>query len=211
MPTPRNIFLLALIAITAVSAAHAVKPSAKPQEVFAPYWTSDPGWETDLQLKNNLSSGSLTVTPVLRLASGEEIALDPMTITSNASASVQVNEGLLKHSPTLVNQPGSYGSVVFRFTSFHPRNLTASAEVSLHGSPIGRLQVVAAAGVIAGGNSNHVVRRSAAGQGNESPVRVVGNAESLLHCADLKLLRDEWSHVEWWQLHLAFAGVAAPG
>jgi hypothetical protein len=44
MPTPRGIFLLALVAITTVSASFAVKPSAKPQEVFAPYWTSDPGW-----------------------------------------------------------------------------------------------------------------------------------------------------------------------
>ncbi len=77
------------------------------------------------------------MTPVLRLASGEEIALDPVTIAPNASVSVQINEALLKHSPTLVNQPGSYGSAVLRFTSFHPRNLTASAVVSLHGSPVG--------------------------------------------------------------------------
>src|ERR1700722_18630303 len=99
MPTPRNILLLALIAITSASAAHAQKPSAKSQEVFAPYWTSEPGWETELQLKNNLSSGSLTAMPVLRLASGEEIALEPVTIASNASASVEINQALLKHSP----------------------------------------------------------------------------------------------------------------
>jgi hypothetical protein len=137
MPTPRSVFLLALVAITAVSAAFAAKPSAKPQEVFAPYWSSDPGWETEFQLKNNLPSQSLTVTPVLRLATGEEIALDPVTIAPNASVTVEINQALLKHSPTLVNQPGSYGSAVLRFTSFHPRNITASAVISLHGSPIG--------------------------------------------------------------------------
>src|SRR5580693_7000879 len=137
MPSPRSIFLLALVAITSVSTAFSAKPSAKPQEVFAPYWTSDPGWETEFQLKNNLPSQSLTVTPVLRLATGEEIALDPVTIAPNASVTVEINQALLKHSPTLVNQPGSYGSVVLRFTSFHPRNLTASAVISLHGSPIG--------------------------------------------------------------------------
>jgi hypothetical protein len=83
-------------AIAAASTAHAQKPSSRPQEVFAPFWTSEPGWETELQLKNNLASGPPTVTPVLRLATGEETALDPVTIPSNASVSVWVNEELLK-------------------------------------------------------------------------------------------------------------------
>jgi hypothetical protein len=39
----------------------------------------------------------LTVTPVLRLSSGKEIPLDPVTIPSNASVSVWVHEGLLSH------------------------------------------------------------------------------------------------------------------
>src|ERR1700685_1329721 len=99
MPAPRSIFLLALVAITAVSAAFAVKPSAKPQEVFAPFWTSDPGWETELQLKNNLPSQSLTVTPVLRLASCEEIALDPVTLATNVSTPLEINQALLQPLP----------------------------------------------------------------------------------------------------------------
>jgi hypothetical protein len=82
MPTARPAFLLTLLAVFAVSAAYAEKPSPKPQEVFAPYWTSEPGWDTELQLKNNLASGPLTVTPVLRLASGEEIPIDTVTIPS---------------------------------------------------------------------------------------------------------------------------------
>src|ERR1700733_3393501 len=76
-------------------------PQAKLQEVLAPYWSSEPGWDTELQLKNNLAAAPLTVTPVLRLASGEEIPLDPVTIASNASVSVWVNEGLLKHAPSV--------------------------------------------------------------------------------------------------------------
>jgi hypothetical protein len=121
----------------AQSAPRRPLPRAAAQEVFAPYWTSEPGWDTELQLKNNLSSGQLTVTPVLRLASGEEISLDPVTIASHTSVSVWVNEGLLKHSPGQLNQPGSYGSVVFRFTSFHARNLYAAVIPALHGGPIG--------------------------------------------------------------------------
>ncbi|HXM23172.1 MAG TPA: hypothetical protein VN948_18080 [Terriglobales bacterium] len=129
------IFVLTLLFIPTL--VNAAKPASKPQEVFAPYWTAEAGWETELQLKNNLAAGPLTVTPVLRLASGQEIALDPVTIPSNASVSVWVNEALLKHSAGLLNQPGSYGSVAFRFTSFNARNLYASAVLSLHGGPIG--------------------------------------------------------------------------
>lgn len=136
MPTSRRVPLLALVAIVAVSAAYAQKPSARPQEVFAPYWTSEPGWDTELELKNNLASAPLTVTPVLRLASGEEIPLDPVTIPSNVSVSVWVNEGLLKYSPGLLNQPGSYGSVVFRFTSLNAMNLYATVAPSIQGEPI---------------------------------------------------------------------------
>ncbi len=137
MPTSKRALLLALVAIVAVSTADAEKPIRKPQESFAPYWTSEPGWDTELQLKNNLASGPLTVTPVLRVASGEEIPLDPVTIPSNVSVSVWVNEGLLKHSPSLLSQPGSYGSVVFRFNSLSAGNLYAAVIVALHGGPIG--------------------------------------------------------------------------
>ncbi len=62
--------------------------------------------------------------------------MDPVTVPSNVSTSVWVNEGLLKHSPGLLNQPGSYGSVVFRFTSFNAMNLYADTVPSIHGEPI---------------------------------------------------------------------------
>src|ERR1700689_3428590 len=137
MPSPRTILLLlTLVTTVAVSAAYAQKRSPKPQEVFAPYWTSEPGWDTELQLKNNLASGPLTVTPFLRVASGEEIALDPVTVPSNVSVSMWVNEQLLKHSPAVLNLRGSYGSVVFRFTSLSAMNLYATSIPFLHGEPI---------------------------------------------------------------------------
>jgi hypothetical protein len=79
-----------------LSAAHASQPQAKPQEVFAAYWTTEPGWETELQLKNNLATGSLTVTPVLRIADGTEFPLDSVVIASSAAVSVPLNQALLK-------------------------------------------------------------------------------------------------------------------
>ena len=136
MQMPR-VISLAVVTIITCSAAYAVRPVPKPQEVVAPYWTSEPGWVTELQLKNNLASGSLTVTPVLRVASGQEIPLDPVTIASNDSVSVWVNEGLLNHAPNLLSQPGSYGSVVFRFVSGNAENLRATASLAIQGEPIG--------------------------------------------------------------------------
>jgi|SRR5271165_4682357 len=135
MPTRRRVSLLILVVVVAVS-GYAQRPAPKPQELFAPYWTSEPAWDTELQLKNNLASGPLTVTPVLRLASGEEIPLDPVTIAPNVSVSVWVNQGLLKHSPGLLSQPGSYGSVVFRYTSLSATNLYATVVPLIHGAPI---------------------------------------------------------------------------
>jgi hypothetical protein len=116
--------------------AHAAQSETKSQEVFAPYWTSEPGWDTELQLKNNLSVGTLTVTPVLRLSSSQEIALDPVTIAANDTASVWVNLGLLKHYPDRLSQPGSYGSVVFRFAAANARNLYAVSVPQLHGTGV---------------------------------------------------------------------------
>lgn len=102
-----NRWLVLLFLLSATVAYAGGRPSPKPQESFAPYWTSEPGWDTELQLKNNLSSAPLTVTPVLRLASGEEIPLDEVTIPPKRSVSVWVNLELLKSPTNLLGQPGS--------------------------------------------------------------------------------------------------------
>jgi hypothetical protein len=126
-----------LVAVTTTAATpNPYRAAPKLQEVVAPFWTAEPAWETELQLKNNLASGSLSVTPVLRLASGREIPLDTVVISSNASAFVSVNDSLQRHSPTLLSKFGSYGSVVFRFVSFNAENLHATAVLHLQGAPI---------------------------------------------------------------------------
>ncbi len=132
---PSLILTIALLLIPSVS--YGAAPAPKPQESFAPYWTAEPGWETELQLKNNLAAGTLTVTPVLRLADGREIALAPVTIPSNAVVSVDVNESLLKHASILPASTELYGSVAFRYTAKHARNLYAAVMIHMHGQPIG--------------------------------------------------------------------------
>ena len=44
---------------------------------------------------------------------------------------------MLTRAPGLLNQPGSFGSVAFRYTALHARNLAAVAAVHMHGQPIG--------------------------------------------------------------------------
>lgn len=125
--------LLIFVLFTAL--AYAAQPVSKRQESYAPYWTSEPGWTTELQLKNNLLKAPLTVTPVLRLASGKEIVLDPTIIPPNTSVSVWLNQRLLAHGSELLSQPGSDGSVVFRYTP-STGNLYATGLLSINGAPI---------------------------------------------------------------------------
>jgi hypothetical protein len=128
------IFVLAFLTSALVSAA---QPTPRPQEVFAPYWTAEPGWETELQLKNNLATGSLTVTPVLLIADGTEFPLEPVVIASNAAVSVALNRALLTSAPSLLNHPGAFGSVAFRFAGFDGRNLHAVVSIHRQSEPIG--------------------------------------------------------------------------
>jgi hypothetical protein len=112
--------LLVLTSCIHSSAAEHSKPEPKPQEVFGSYWTAEPGWHTEFQLRNNLVAASLTVTPVLRLPSGQEYPLSPVTIASSDVVTVDVSQELNKIAPALMEQAGTYGSVVFRFVSPSP-------------------------------------------------------------------------------------------
>jgi hypothetical protein len=102
-------------------------------ELFAPYWTAEAGWHTELQMRNNLSSGDLTVTPVLRNVNGAEFALPQVTVAPNEVITLDVVQALTKSAPQLV---GSYGSVVFRYHSPGMRNLYASVMVFDDGHPM---------------------------------------------------------------------------
>jgi len=55
-------------------------PPAVDQEQFISYWTTETGWQTQLELRNNQVKYTLSVTPVLRATDGSETALSPVTI-----------------------------------------------------------------------------------------------------------------------------------
>jgi len=56
------------------------QPASVDQEQILAYWTTETGWNSELQLRNNGINQDLTVTPVLRLANGAETSLAPVTI-----------------------------------------------------------------------------------------------------------------------------------
>jgi hypothetical protein len=105
-------------------------------EQFAPYWTCEPGWNTDLQLRNNLVSGSLTVRPSLRVADGSETALAPVTLQPGEVQSISIIDALMKVGSPLAGGSNAYGSIVLRYTSRSMKNLYGSVMVHDTGHPI---------------------------------------------------------------------------
>jgi hypothetical protein len=115
------------------------RPTTRPfvaQELFGSYWTLEPGWHTDLQVRNNLGFRELTVTPVLRTFQGTEVPLDPVTLKSDEVTSINLEEAAAKHAPNLLHTANAYGSVVFRYTSPDETNVFAGAMVHSPGRPI---------------------------------------------------------------------------
>jgi hypothetical protein len=105
-------------------------------EQFAPYWTAEGGWHTELQLRNNLASGNLVVTPSLRTADGTETALNPITLLPGEVQSVDLNKALTAVNSNLAGKANAYGSIVIRYNSKGLRNLYASVMVHDTGRPI---------------------------------------------------------------------------
>ena len=106
------------------------------QEVVASYWTLEPGWNTELEIRNNLVERKLTVTPVLRTATGREIALPDVTLASEEVTSINLQQAVAQAAPELVNHMGSFGSAAVRFAGLNDRNVFAAAMVYREGHPI---------------------------------------------------------------------------
>ena len=143
---PVSILLLAAVAATCQPPQpHFPKPGTtvaladwKPtqQEVIACYWSLEPGWNTELEIRNNLAKRQLTVTPVLRTAAGREIALPDIILASEEVTSINLQQAVEKVAPELVNHMGSFGSAAVRFAGLNDRNVFAASMVYREGHPI---------------------------------------------------------------------------
>jgi len=109
-------------------------PSA--QQMVVPYWTLEPGWDTELEVRNNMAQQKLTIIPVLRTPEGQEVPLSAVTLAPDQSVSVDLRDAVSQSHPELVGHLGSYGSIVFRFNGFATANMFAAAMVKRDGRPI---------------------------------------------------------------------------
>lgn len=94
--------------------------TATDNELIVAYWTTETGWKSELQLRNNLAGQDLVVTPVLRLAgNGAETALAPVTIKPQEVASIDLESAIGNTAPQWI---GTYGSLVLRYHSMGSSN-----------------------------------------------------------------------------------------
>ncbi|HEV2224274.1 MAG TPA: hypothetical protein VGR84_14855 [Candidatus Acidoferrales bacterium] len=108
-------------------------PPATEQEQFLPYWTTEPGWASEIQLRNDQVSQDLTVTPVLRSSNGAETILQPVTIKPHEVVIADVETALASVAPQLI---GAYGSVVLRYKAPTETSLFSMAMIRGVGKPI---------------------------------------------------------------------------
>jgi hypothetical protein len=105
-----------------------------PQEISAAYWTLEPGWNTTLEIRNNVRYRELVITPVLRTSAGQEIALAPVTVAPQNVVALDLRE-LVLGDKNSGNYVGNFGSVVFRFNGLNASNLFAATIVRRDGQP----------------------------------------------------------------------------
>ena len=105
-------------------------------EQIVPYWTAEGGWHTELQLRNNLTSDPLTVSPILRSSDGNETILRDVTILPGEVKTIDLHTALTEINSALEGQSSAYGSVSLKYSTRSLRNLFASVMVHDTGRPI---------------------------------------------------------------------------
>src|SRR5579884_1415228 len=87
--------LVSFLTVASFAQTHSAKTAPSGNfEQYVAYWTAEAGWKTEVLLKNNLPSQSLTVTPVLRTPDGSESALAPVTINANDVVTVDLGQAI---------------------------------------------------------------------------------------------------------------------
>jgi hypothetical protein len=112
------------------------KWTPSPQELFTSYWTLEPGWSTEREMRNNLAQRDLRITPVLRTTDGTEVPLASINLKPDEIVSVNLQDAVASTKPELLGKTGAFGSVVFRFDGHTASNAFAASVVRREGHPI---------------------------------------------------------------------------
>ncbi len=128
---------LILSSVLSLASPGVLSANTNPEhEQFVAYWTLEPGWHSEFQLRNNMLGKELTVKPFLRTSDGSEVALDPIVIPQDDVRMIDLRAAVKSVAPQLVDATNSFGSVVFRYQSPSEGNLYASVMLQLDGNPI---------------------------------------------------------------------------
>jgi hypothetical protein len=83
--------------VNAPAAQDTQTPEQPPDVVLAaPYWSTADGFVSTIEMKNYHVSNPLTVTPVLHLENGGDVALDPIALKPSETRRININQALAK-------------------------------------------------------------------------------------------------------------------
>lgn len=98
--------------------------------LYCGLWRVDSGFISTIHIKNVLTVGPLTVTPVLFMADGTEYDLPAVWLPTAGTSNIRVNDALNAASPFIAAHRSDYGSVALRYHTGIPdtwsRRLTSA-------------------------------------------------------------------------------------
>ena len=118
-----------------------ILPAAEDQQQFISYWTTETGWRTELELRNNQVDQALAVTPVLRTSDGGEFPLSAVVVLPQEVKTLDVATAIGNSAPQLI---GAYGSLVLSYRAPSGTTLYAVAMIMGVGHSIASILMAAA-------------------------------------------------------------------
>jgi|GEM_PF-6246805 len=90
---------------------------------YIPYWTAEGGRHTEIHLRNNLGTGTLSITPTIRTAMGNETVLAAVEVLPGEVKVVDIPQALALANSSLAGRPNAFGSIALSYKSVSPANL----------------------------------------------------------------------------------------
>lgn len=142
---PVTLLFVALAAILISAPAQTQTQTQRPknhtrpfvtQEVFANYWTIEPGWNTHFEIRNNRPDRNIDVEITINTADGTQASLGTVTAFPNEVADVDLSALVAARKPQLLTSPVRYGSASFKYVAQHSHNLYIGIMIHRMGLPI---------------------------------------------------------------------------
>jgi hypothetical protein len=127
-----------LAALSSAALAQNTRASHRPiasQELVIAYWITEPGWDTQLEVGNNLASETVSVSPLLRVHTGDSIALPAITLPPSAVRTIDLADAILRSGHAL-SPTDAFGALELRYQAHSMRNVYAAVLIQRPGHAI---------------------------------------------------------------------------